>query len=180
MNKYEPYTEDLSKIVEQLSPLFAPEGVADLTDDQKAFEDLKRLAGLQATTLHSGQAIKRQIDSMIKSWRRTAKFGGASNVQAAHFIDALQQVRHAIFGEYLANDEGEPEDEIKQADIEQAFSEFVTKNSIEEKDLEAARRGFEAAYFPDEVLFLKTGVVKVNGDLYVKMTDDQIKKYGVR
>lgn len=179
---YQPYTEDLSAIVDQLAPLFAPDGLADLTDDQKAFEDLKRLAGLQTSRLHSGQAIMRQIDSMINSWRRTAKFGGASTVMAAQYIDCLQQVRVAIFGEPLGNDEATDggASEIVTLDLEEAFKKFVSDQQISEEEIPGARKGFEAAFGGERVSYPKPGIAEINGVFYVKMTDDQKKKYSFR
>jgi hypothetical protein len=171
------YSYDLRAITDQLNHLFTdPDPKLDVDLNYEAFQELKRLADLQISRLHSGQSILRQIDSMIRSWRRSMKHGGASAVQAAHYLDCLQQTRIAIFGEPLANDEGT--DEVIVPDIEEAFTEFVTKNQIPKKDLEAARKGFEAAFADDMVLYLKNNVVSVNTVLYIEMTDEQKKEYG--
>lgn len=173
------YTDDLQAIADRLTRLFERlDPSYDVSDEQAAFEELKRLAGLQIIRLHSGQAIMRQIDSMIRSWRRSQRFGGASAVQAAHYLDCLQQVRMAIFGEPLANDEGTYENSIP--DMEEEFAKFVKENQVDKKDLAAARKGFEAAFTDDVVLFLETGVVSVNGELYAKMDDKAAKKYAFK
>ena len=171
------YSNDLLVIPDQLNHLFL-EPNPELDNDLAyvAFEELKRLAGLQTTRLHSGQAIQRQIDSMIKGWRRQMKYGGASALQAAHYIDCLQQIRIAIFGEPLANEDGT--DELIIPDIEEEFKKFVADNQIDKKELAAVRKGFEGAWGDDWVLYLKKDVVSVNGVLYVEMTNTQKKEYG--
>lgn len=173
------YSDDLKAISDRLLRLFERVDPSfDVSDEQEAYDELKRLAGLQLIRLHSGQAIMRQIDSMIRSWRRSLKFGGGSSVQAAHYLDCLQQVRVAIFGEPLANDEGM--DERIVPDIEEEFAKFVKVNQVDKKELAAARKGFEAAFADDVVLFLETGVVSVNGELFRKMDEKDVKKYAFK
>lgn len=176
VNKYD---SDLLAIADQLNHRFLnPDPALDVDLDYLAFEELKRLAGLQTTRLHSGQSIKRQIDSMIKSWRRTIRHGGATPVQAAHYLDCLQQVRVAIFGEPLPEEDGS--DELIIPDIEEQFKKFVTDNQVDKKDLAAARKGFEAAFGDDIVLALDKEVLSVNGVLYKPLTEAEVKKYGFK
>lgn len=144
--------------------------------EDEAFVELERLADLQLTSLHSGQAIQRQIDSTIKLWRKRKEFGGGSSVMAEHYIDALQTLRIAIFGVPLASPANDKE--ILEPDRTAEFQQFIVDNAIkDDKLLPMIQRAFEAAWHPDRVQYLDDDVISVNGTHYRKLSDDEKRAY---
>lgn len=173
------FKNDLKAIVDQLRKNHF-EGEGGPLENNEAFIELQRIANLQLRQLHTGQMIEHYIDSAIMLWRRKQVAGGATAIMAAHFIDAFQQVRVAIFGEQLLTDEGAADGPLfADGEMERDFEQFLKSNNFNAVNNETKgllRRAYEAAYKPD-VMLMESGVIRVFGEVYILMDEKQRKEY---